>query len=110
VWVDALCINQINVQERNNQVAIMGKIFHHATKVLVWLGEAADDSDFLLEHIKPREDWGYDWGGPLDLRTWTAMFHFYSRPYWRRVWVIQEILGARCLDLFCGMKCTPMET
>lgn len=88
----------------------MGKIFHHAIKVLVWLGEAADDSDLLFEHIGPREGWGYQWDGPLDFRTATAMLSFYSRPYGRRVWVIQELLGARCLDLFCGTKCLPMDT
>jgi hypothetical protein len=43
-----------NFHERNAQVARMGRIFHDATKVLVWLGQAADDGDLLFEHIKPR--------------------------------------------------------
>ncbi|KAE8440599.1 hypothetical protein EG329_007045 [Mollisiaceae sp. DMI_Dod_QoI] len=109
VWIDALCINQEDVHERNKQVAIMGKIFHHAFKVLVWLGGGADDNDMLFDHIKPQEDWGYKWDGPLDLRSAEAMLAFYCRPYWRRVWVIQEILGATSLDLFCGTKCIQMD-
>jgi hypothetical protein len=42
LWVDGLCINQKDVHERNKQGAIMRKIFHYASKVLVWLGKAAD--------------------------------------------------------------------
>ncbi|KAK4169730.1 hypothetical protein QBC43DRAFT_198160 [Cladorrhinum sp. PSN259] len=38
LWVDALCINQDNVHERNHQVRLMGDIYRRATTVLVWLG------------------------------------------------------------------------
>ncbi|KAH8594517.1 heterokaryon incompatibility protein-domain-containing protein [Bisporella sp. PMI_857] len=110
IWIDALCINQKDIHERNKQVANMGKIFRHATKVLVWLGEAADDSDLLFDHISAEEDgWGYEWVGPLDSRSAEAMLAFYCRSYWKRVWVIQEILIATSLDLFCGTKCMPMD-
>jgi Heterokaryon incompatibility protein (HET) len=110
VWIDALCINQKDVDERNTQVARMGRIFHNAAKVLVWLGQVADDSDFLFEHIKPRHDWRYDWAGPLDRRSLLVLLAFDGRPYWKRVWIIQELLSARSIDLFCGSKCISMDT
>jgi hypothetical protein len=81
LWIDALCINQKDVHERNKQVASMGKIFHYATKVLVWLGEAADDSDLLFDHIIPWDGRGYEWDGLLDRRSAEAMLAFYCRPY-----------------------------
>jgi hypothetical protein len=38
LWVDAICINQLNVEEKNHQVASMEKIFGDAWRVVVWLG------------------------------------------------------------------------
>jgi hypothetical protein len=40
-WIDALCINQSNIPERNHQVAQMGDIFGSAQCVHVWLGETS---------------------------------------------------------------------
>jgi hypothetical protein len=42
IWVDAICINQVNTEERNQQVQLMDRIFSQATEVSAWLGE--DDS------------------------------------------------------------------
>ncbi|KAK0268106.1 hypothetical protein LTR91_016717 [Friedmanniomyces endolithicus] len=49
IWVDAVCINQIDVVERNEQVAMMGNIYASATSVLVWIGEADDSSDVAFD-------------------------------------------------------------
>jgi hypothetical protein len=43
-WVDAICINQRGVQEKNHQVALMGKIYKTATDVYACVGPHADDS------------------------------------------------------------------
>lgn len=51
LWVDAICINQENVVERSSQVAIMSEIYRAASRVLVWLGDAADRSDEAMEII-----------------------------------------------------------
>ena len=39
LWVDAVCIDQSNIAERSEQVAMMGDIYRRATRVSVWLGE-----------------------------------------------------------------------
>jgi hypothetical protein len=44
LWVDAICINQENVSERNHQVGMMGHIYRSATSVRVWLGETSNNS------------------------------------------------------------------
>lgn len=38
LWIDAICINQVNLQERSEQVQLMAYIYSRAEKVLVWLG------------------------------------------------------------------------
>ena len=38
-WIDAICINQGNLQEKNAQIKMMKEIYSHASRVLVWLGE-----------------------------------------------------------------------
>ncbi|OTB05567.1 hypothetical protein M426DRAFT_319829 [Hypoxylon sp. CI-4A] len=38
VWVDQICINQDNLEERSRQVRFMNEIFRNAEHVLVWLG------------------------------------------------------------------------
>ncbi len=37
LWVDAVCINQQDVKEKSQQVALMGKIYRGAKTVLIWL-------------------------------------------------------------------------
>jgi hypothetical protein len=52
IWVDAVCIDQKNDKEKVQQIQIMPKIYSQANRVLVWLGEAADNSDQALEEIR----------------------------------------------------------
>ena len=49
VWVDAICINQVDIAERNAQVAMMSQMYANATTIIVWLGEqeSCDDEDRL---------------------------------------------------------------
>jgi hypothetical protein len=43
IWIDAISINQANVQERNSQVSMMGNIYRRASVVRIWLGLATHD-------------------------------------------------------------------
>jgi hypothetical protein len=52
LWIDALCINQADVSERNHQVCLMGRIYSQAENVVVWLGPAANDSDLAMDALK----------------------------------------------------------
>jgi hypothetical protein len=38
IWIDAICIDQRDQEERNQQVSVMGQIYKSATWVLAWLG------------------------------------------------------------------------
>jgi len=48
LWIDAICINQDDPIEREEQVSHMREIYQQAERVVVWLGESADDSDAAL--------------------------------------------------------------
>lgn len=52
LWVDAICINQDDQREREAQVAIMCEIYSGASRVLVWLGPAAEDSDLAMSFLR----------------------------------------------------------
>ncbi|KIM94396.1 hypothetical protein OIDMADRAFT_71339, partial [Oidiodendron maius Zn] len=48
IWVDALCINQNDIPERNVQVREMIRIYSGAKRVVIWLGGAAADSEWAM--------------------------------------------------------------
>jgi hypothetical protein len=81
LWADAICINQSDLDERNSQVAMMSWIYSRAQRVLVWLGQPLEE------------------GGSGSAR-WLV-----TSEYWKRVWIIQEIVLARRL-LICYQKST----
>lgn len=52
LWIDAICINQQDIQERNHQVVLMSHIYKYARDVRVWLGETADNSQEVFKFCK----------------------------------------------------------
>ena len=62
LWIDAICIDQQNIQERNHQVEIMGEVYGKATLVIVWLGtllerESAKRLFTALTRAQKTGDW-----------------------------------------------------
>ncbi|KAG9502208.1 hypothetical protein J7337_005033 [Fusarium musae] len=108
LWVDALCINQSVHGERNQQVRIMGDIYKSARQVVVWLGDAADDSHVVFQHLNDDnipDSFHEDSPPPEDKRrAWCALV---KRPWFFRTWVIQEIALAKGAVMMCGEEATP---
>ncbi|PMD15734.1 HET-domain-containing protein [Hyaloscypha hepaticicola] len=105
IWVDALCINQSDPVEKSQQVPMMGKIYHRARSVLVWLGEEANDSDLALSFIPQVTDLSrfdriiHDQGST---HKWYALSKMMNRPWFSRRWVVQELAFAREAKVYCG--------
>lgn len=116
VWIDQMCINQRDKEERNQQVKVMQDIYYRARKVLISLGEGFDNlaapvsrlltrignMDFLLRIQPPRTRCFpqstelVDLGLPeLADDSWPALRNMLLLPYFERVWVIQEVIQAR---------------
>ncbi|KLP01271.1 heterokaryon incompatibility protein het-6 [Fusarium fujikuroi] len=108
LWVDALCINQSVHGERNQQVRIMGDIYKSASQVVVWLGDAADDSHLVFQHINDESIADSSHNGPappeVKRRAWNTLV---KRPWFFRTWVIQEIALAKRAVMMCGDEATP---
>ncbi|KIL95627.1 hypothetical protein FAVG1_00364 [Fusarium avenaceum] len=108
LWIDALCIDQSFHGERNQQVRIMGDIYKSARQVVVWLGEAADDSHLVFEHLEDGtiKDSFPNYPVPAEekRRAWNCLV---KRPWFFRTWVIQEIALARRAVVMCGDNSTP---
>ncbi|KAF4536067.1 Heterokaryon incompatibility protein [Lasiodiplodia theobromae] len=51
LWIDAVCINQLDNEEKSMQVQMMREIYQEASKVIVWLGSAQDDSNAAMDMI-----------------------------------------------------------
>lgn len=100
VWADALCINQEDLDERSFQVARMGAIFQRACQVAVWLGAEPRTGEEmrLLQHGT-----SYLTLDHYPNITTPALFdELLSRPYWGRVWIIQEVTVAAEVVVYFG--------
>jgi hypothetical protein len=105
IWIDAICINQEDEEEKSEQIASMHRIYRQAEKVWVWLG-LSENQDRIPEAIEllPSirlagieadqdtsipEDQIADVFGLSDLEPalWDATFHILMNPWYRRVWV-----------------------
>lgn len=107
LWIDAICINQEDDQEKAIQVQQMFKIFKFAFKVHVWLGEAQEEHqihrvfsflrdvslDLLTEAEVTREKFQ-----PILI----AIANFLERPWFMRRWIIQELASAHVAIFHCG--------
>lgn len=51
LWIDALCINQTSITEKNQKVPEMWRVFSHAKKVVSWLGESDEDSEAAFDSV-----------------------------------------------------------
>ncbi|KAI0410534.1 HET-domain-containing protein [Xylaria grammica] len=105
LWVDALCINQTDISERNHQVGLMGRIYSTAKHVVAWLGEANSRDEDILRVIEasgldPDLHWTeiFARGNPFSL------YFFLRNPWWDRVWTAQEAVLAQDLTFQCGRR------
>lgn len=134
LWVDAICVDQGNLEERSQQVARMADIYALANRVLVWLGPESRDSALALKSLR---DVGSEVTVDWDLRTyrttsggkssesestndlltsqfdesiWTSIFSLLIRPWFGRLWIWQEVrLAKNGVQVFCGSGELPWE-
>lgn len=90
IWVDAICINQEDDQEKGLQIQLMAKIYGQANQVIVYLGKAADDSDAALECIRSAaEDEEETKSLSFGKEDEEPVLKLLERPWFQRIWVSQ---------------------
>lgn len=101
LWADAICINQEDEVEKSHQVRLMDQIYKKCRGCLIWLGEAANDSDYAMDLIREMD---YAIRGEPNqnvamenlshkiirnqnyVRHCRALMHLISRPWFFRLW------------------------
>ncbi|KAH6986141.1 heterokaryon incompatibility protein-domain-containing protein [Ilyonectria sp. MPI-CAGE-AT-0026] len=120
LWVDVICINQKDPDEKAVAVKCLSKMYSLTTRVVVWLGPEENDSAVaisLLAHVgaqvettldgfrltSPGADeptwYDIDINLPFTNEEWEAMEDLVSRPWFTRVWTVQEIVLANRLTI-----------
>ncbi|KAJ9137699.1 HET-domain-containing protein [Pleurostoma richardsiae] len=126
LWIDAICINQTDMDEKSHQVPLMGRIYSEAQDVLVWLGPSTEDTELAISWAQTYIEKSL---GPSSrpwfklssralfsesarreknlavLRATDGFWDIYTRPYWTRMWTFQEFaLPAREPVCYCGRQ------
>lgn len=128
IWIDALCIDQSNVTELNENVPRMKDIYEKSHSVIAWLGketEASKEAMVFLQNARmrlgenrlislfegfvgsdSRSFGGSNRLGPAaNLDEWKAVAKFFDHPYWKRMWVVQELAYSfRFATIWCGRR------
>ncbi|KAH3945122.1 hypothetical protein HBH53_150760 [Parastagonospora nodorum] len=132
IWVDALCINQANFSERAEQVGLMRDIYVKAHRVLLWLGLAdrntgaavkflEDVAAFCMEKKEIEDFEKINMMGDLatllgipclpdfDPLGTVAAAQLFTRPWFYRVWVVQEVAAGQEVIVFIGTFKVPFS-
>jgi hypothetical protein len=121
VWIDAICINQLDLDEKTAQVTMMFETYSNAEQVLACIGPSDTHSDVVLGAMRDLDMFVQElplgwqnrplnmeiWDPPLDEKATAQLYDHYQqfgmRPYFTRVWVLQELAGGRERTLLlCG--------
>ena len=107
-WIDAICVNQENLDERSAQVRLMKDIYQSAPTVVSWLGEKdehavraawflayAHENDFSSEWMKKALFEDTDNYMRASLLSLAICLTEHQRDYWSRLWITQEMAFAK---------------
>ncbi|KAH7410638.1 heterokaryon incompatibility protein-domain-containing protein [Cadophora sp. MPI-SDFR-AT-0126] len=103
LWIDAVCINQEEENEKSIQVRMMDRVFAIAARVIVDLGEETPGSCLFFNELAEAEQ-----SRTLNTRREPSpeIIHelecLFRRPWFSRVWVIQEVVANPTVMIICG--------
>ncbi|KAH6699714.1 heterokaryon incompatibility protein-domain-containing protein [Leptodontidium sp. MPI-SDFR-AT-0119] len=98
LWIDAVCINQQDLHEKGNQLAMMDRIYKQASRVLVWLGDTS------VKLSRPQRETGFAEEPALAKHQIPALIEATENTspcWWDRAWVYQEYALSTRRPLFC---------
>ncbi|KAK3385762.1 heterokaryon incompatibility protein-domain-containing protein [Podospora didyma] len=136
LWVDAICINQADNDEKGKQIMLMGQIYTQARRVLIHLGKPDPSVEGAMKDIRSL-DWKFmplhalrycsraavfgpvgvffmdllpkmkPLGGKEKNFDWAPIMILLQRPWFQRTWIIQEAVLAKRADVVCGNQTVP---
>ena len=107
LWVDAICIDLPNNDERSHQVMMMQHIYKTATSTLVYLGEPTEHTETDMQHLQAfiqpyAQGKEAPWSHIAIPNLERSINNILTRPWFERMWTIQEAVLARKTTLQCG--------
>lgn len=140
LWIDAICINHEDIEEKTQQATIISAIYRRCSKVLVWIGEVGPETSTALsrlpELVQKQEVFEAEkesffrecserelsvqqtrsgWAAKLDILKmdctlkinesdplWQGLCDIFSRTYFQRLSIIQEIVLSPAAVILCG--------
>lgn len=123
IWVDSICIDQKNLEEKNQQIPLMRGIYRSAQTTYFWLGEATKDTNEAMDFLS-RERITMSTGGvgntfliAINILKYYMKFtpyphrsglrQIFGRQWINRLWTLQECLLAQEGIIVCGEKSLP---
>lgn len=122
IWCDAVCINQRDVGERSVQVQRMKDIYPVSERVVAWLGPGSEETRRAMQIISQTKwnavynyttkEWLIDehpdgnagetylYAGSFSQQDWQSIYLFLGLPWFKRLWVRQEIVLANDSSIF----------
>jgi hypothetical protein len=101
IFIDAICLNQLDIRERSDQIGFMPEIYQNANITHLWLGKPYKEVQRNLECFQ----FEIDRGTPTALwkdESIIGLSYVCSRKYWQRLWAVQELLFSENISIHCG--------
>ncbi|OIW25329.1 hypothetical protein CONLIGDRAFT_673434 [Coniochaeta ligniaria NRRL 30616] len=93
IWVDAICINQSDFEERSKQVQLMGMIYRKGmVAVCLDKGDWETDRNAVKTLLQVRHDIEAKEDVTVSDSSWAALYEFFTKGWFTRMWVIQEFI------------------
>uniref|UniRef100_A0A8H7NC92 Heterokaryon incompatibility domain-containing protein n=1 Tax=Bionectria ochroleuca TaxID=29856 RepID=A0A8H7NC92_BIOOC len=123
-WIDALCINQSDIDEKSQQIMMMSRIYKRATCVFIWLGGEDYETGRVVQHLANLANLAnLDEGRmpllnefildvdmykelgipPISVDDWVEIYKFCNRAWFSRAWIVQEVGLAKQTVVICGL-------
>lgn len=129
IWIDAICINQSDTKEKSHQIPLMEEIYRKASNVLIWLGTESEGSMEVMKYLTHIGSKFLERGGPIlepkveqhceehgaaNKLLWEEVYSdtemtkktdvIWTRSWFSRRWIIQEVAFAKQAVLYCGTQ------
>lgn len=122
LWIDAVCINQEDIDERNAQVSMMAQIYSSARSSIVWLGPEDETTCIARDAVtrlnmapfqdaraaawrfinKSHQDLTQEGIGGISAWHVQSVLNLIRRSWFGRTWVLQEVVLAKEIEILCG--------